>query len=185
MQIALGIFAGGLGTRMGSVPKGLLVVEGETLLARWLRIGAACNLPCLVVGGGNAHAYTGPVVADVGAELGPLGGLLGLLRHARGEYTHVIAVACDMPFVSESLLQRLVAAAPAEVVAPYTEARWQPFFARYEVATLLPKAEALAVSTRHALQGLFGGHAEALSLDAEELRQLRDWDTPEDLAAER
>ena len=182
MHAALGIFAGGRGTRMGNVAKGLLEVNGETLLARWLRVGAACGLPCLLVGA--AHGYAGRVVLDVGTDLGPLGGLLGLLRAVRGEATHVVVVACDMPFVSEALLTRLVSAPAATIVAPCTEGRWEPFFARYDVEAVLPAAEALALAPRRALQALFRT-ATPLSLDADERRQLRDWDTPEDVAADR
>lgn len=175
--LVVGIFVGGQGTRMGGVAKGLLEHEGETLVARWTKICAACEAPAVLVGDHPAYRALGlPILADARVP-GPLGGLLALLENAR--VPHVVAVACDMPFVSAALLTRLLDAPEAPIVAARSGVRWEPFFARYEVAAVLPHARALAASPRHALQPLFTGATELLLSPGERL-QLRDWDTPAD-----
>lgn len=183
MGSVVGIFVGGRGTRMGSVPKGVLrTPDGETLLDRWLRVVAECGVPAVLVGAAGTYDLPARIVEDAG-RLGPLGGLLGLLRDTRdrGAHSHVVAVACDMPFVTAALLGRLLAAPEVAVVAARRGGNWEPFFARYEVTSTLPHAEELARGTRWSLQPLLHG-AVQLPLDADEASQLRDWDTPEDVA---
>ncbi len=175
-SVLLGIFVGGAGTRMGGVAKGLLEHDGESLVARWLRIAAACAVPARLVGRHPAYAQLGTLLDDAAPATGPLGGLTALLRHADTRY--VVAVACDMPFVSQALLERLLDAPPAAVVAA-RRSHWEPLFARYEVATLRPVAERLLASGRYALRPLLEG-AVPLALTATEAAQLRDWDTPSD-----
>src|SRR5438132_3587727 len=103
-RVVAGIFAGGRAMRMGGRPKGLLRIGGETIVARWRRIFDAAAVPCVLVGGEVVlYAPIGlPILRDTplpGARspepevcLGPLGGLLALLEHARGGLA--IAVAC-------------------------------------------------------------------------------------------
>ncbi|HSO38965.1 MAG TPA: NTP transferase domain-containing protein, partial [Labilithrix sp.] len=116
-----GIFVGGASTRMGGRPKGLLrVSSGETLVERWKKLFDDLAIPCVLVGDGARDAYRDAgleILADerAGDALGPLGGLLALLGRAREGA--VIAVACDMPFVSPELVRRLASAAPSPAVA--------------------------------------------------------------------
>lgn len=181
-----GIFVGGGSTRMGGVPKGLLrVASGETIVERWRRIFEELTIPCVLVGERAKEAYEGvglDVLADDPAarDLGPLGGVLSLLAHAGDR--KVIAVACDMPFVSRDLVQRLCSAAPgAAAVAARREGRWEPFFARYDARTVLPIAIAHARERRSSLQALLdAARAEELLLTGSEHAELRDWDTPAD-----
>ena len=175
--LRVGIFVGGQGRRMGGVAKGLLEHEGETLVGRWLKTCAACEAEAVLVGDHPAYRALGlPTLVDAHVP-GPLGGLLALLESAA---THrVVAVACDMPFVSAALLTRLLEAPLAPIVAARSGDRWEPFFARYEVAAILPLARGLAASPRHALQPLFTAATELVLSPGERL-QLRDWDTPAD-----
>jgi molybdopterin-guanine dinucleotide biosynthesis protein A len=135
---------------------------------------------------GEAAAYEDlglPTLKDEPPGVGPLGGLVALLRHAGT--VPALAFACDMPFVSRALVERLLAAPPdAPVVAPRRDARWEPFCARYDSARVLPLAVALAASTHHSLQRLLDdAGAAALSLLPHEDAELRDWDTPADVTA--
>ncbi|HEY0841130.1 MAG TPA: hypothetical protein VGD74_13160, partial [Vulgatibacter sp.] len=62
------------------------------------------------------------------------------------------------------------------------DGRWQPFFARYDAARTMARIDA-AKGGR--LQELFrGDHARELPLSGDERDLLRDWDTPEDVAAD-
>jgi molybdopterin-guanine dinucleotide biosynthesis protein A len=104
---------------MGGVPKGLLAApSGETLVQRWTALFAGLSVPCVLVGTHAAYAHLGlETLPDEPEGVGPLGGLVALLRRAgRGP---VLAVACDMPHVSGRLIERLIAHDPeACIVAP-------------------------------------------------------------------
>ncbi len=105
------VLAGGRGERMGrGKPNALLA--GEPLIAYPLRAARAAGLEAIVI----AKAATvlpplqQPIIYDAQTLHHPLAGLLAALR----EHETVIAVGCDMPFVSGALLRWLaVQSAPA------------------------------------------------------------------------
>jgi molybdopterin-guanine dinucleotide biosynthesis protein A len=167
-----GILVGGAGSRMGGRAKGLLLTpDGETIVDRWRRLFGALGLPCLLVGVRPEYAELGlPVVPDDPPGVGPLGGLAALL--ARGS---AVAVACDMPYATEALLGRLLAAPDAPIVAPrHDDGRWEPLFARYDAA-VLPCVRARLERRALSLQGLLD-EAGAVPLPVSEWDELRDWD---------
>jgi molybdenum cofactor guanylyltransferase len=179
-----GIFVGGNGTRMGGIAKGLLrTADGPTLVERSRTILERVGAKVVLVGAHDAYARLGlDVIADEPPGIGPLGGLVALLRRAGA--TPAVAVACDMPFVTSALVERLLATSPnAPIVAPHRDGRWEPLCARYDGATVLAQALALSRSGHHSLQRLLRDlDAVALPLTPEELDELRDWDTPDDVA---
>jgi molybdenum cofactor guanylyltransferase len=183
-----GIFVGGRATRMGGRPKGRMQgPDGQTLVERWAAMMSELAVPVVLVGGGDAYASLGlPSLEDDPPGIGPLGGLVALLKRAtRVDARSALALACDMPFVSRALIERLLAAPHgAAVIAPRRDARWEPLCARYDPARALPMAEAIAESPRHSLQTLLdrAGAAE-LPLLAHEMGELRDWDSPGDVTA--
>jgi molybdopterin-guanine dinucleotide biosynthesis protein A len=170
---------------MGGLAKGLLRgPDGATLVERWRAMLAELGVPVVLVGEAAAYAHLGlPVLPDEPPGVGPLGGLIALLRHAGA--ARALAFACDMPFVSRALVERLLAApSDAPVVAPRRDTRWEPLCARYEPARVLPLALARAASPHHALQALLDeAGAAALPLVPHEAAELRDWDTPADVTA--
>jgi molybdopterin-guanine dinucleotide biosynthesis protein A len=178
-----GIFVGGASSRMGGSPKGLLAAPGGgTLVTRWLGVLRAAGVADVVlVGRDGAYADVPlPALDDAPRGIGPLGGVVALLRHAGAR--RAIAVACDMPFVSPELIGRLVAAPDAPVVAPRRDERWEPLCARYDSPRVLPLAEAQVARGVHSLQRLLdGAGAQALPIAADAARELRDWDSPEDI----
>lgn len=188
-NLVLGIFVGGKSTRMGGQPKGLLPAPGgsETLLARALRIAAEAlpDAPRVLVGDASPYAGFGcPTLADDPANIGPLGGLRALLLEARRLQTsHAIALSCDLPHFSPSLLLRLVAEAPeALALAPRDEDRWQPFFARYATEPALGAVEqALSAGDRSLQRVLQRLPPTELVLSPAEHAELTDWDSPEDM----
>lgn len=180
-----GIFVGGRALRMGGRAKGLLVAPAtatrppEPIVERWRSVLEAQGVACVLVGArarAEAYAATGLVAIDdaPGFE-GPLAGLVALFDHAREGA--VVSVACDMPYVEEGLVAKLLAAPDAPAVAPRPEGRWQPFFARWDVRAV--ESRARAVRSPSALLDAIG--ARELALTADEARALRDWDTPEDV----
>jgi molybdopterin-guanine dinucleotide biosynthesis protein A len=174
-----GIFVGGAGARMGGHPKGLLPLpSGPTLVERWVSLLEKLGIRSVLVGSRPEYAELPlEVVADEPSGVGPLGGLAGLL--ARAADARVIAVACDMPYVEASLVERLAAHAPqASIVAPRRDNLWEPLFARYDARVVLPLARARAATARRSLQGLLDeAKATPLPLEPAEWEELRDWDT--------
>jgi molybdopterin-guanine dinucleotide biosynthesis protein A len=180
-----GIFVGGRGTRMGGRPKGLLEASpGVTLVRRFQDLFGGLGIGCVLVGAGADYANEGlPDVPDQPPG-GPLGGLLALLGHA-GDRTS-IAVACDMPFVSAALLERLVDAPPCAALAPRRNDRWEPFLARYDSRIVRPLVEAHAHAGKRRLQDLLDAiPAAELHLSAAEASELDDWDAPDDIVRPR
>ena len=162
---------------MGGRRKELLpTVSGETIRDRWVRLFAEADVPWVLVGGGEPGA-----LVDEGAGAGPLGGLAALLARAGGE--RAVSVAGDMPFVSPALIDRLLDAPPAVVVAPRHGPRWEPFFAIWDAGQALPLVRARIAAGALSLQGVFDSlDAKELPLSEEEARLLFDWDTPEDVS---
>jgi molybdenum cofactor guanylyltransferase len=180
-----GVFVGGASSRMGR-PKGLLVApEGRPLVERAVAILGGIGARVVLVG--RATAYRGldvPVVEDEPEGIGPLGGLVALL-HAAGSGT-AVALACDMPFVDEELLGRILDAPDAPVVAPRRDGRWEPLCARYDARSVLPQARAQVEAAIHSMQALLERcGAREIPLSPDDLSKLRDWDSPEDLLSDR
>jgi molybdopterin-guanine dinucleotide biosynthesis protein A len=178
-----GIFIGGRALRMGGQPKGLMRgPQGVTLVERWRAMMSGLGIVVVLVGDAPAYAALGlPTLRDAPPGIGPLGGLVALLRHV-GEGT-ALALACDMPFVSRGLIERLLEAPRhMPIVAPRRESRWEPLCARYDASHVLPLAIAQAAATHHSLQRLLDeGGAVELGLLEHEGDELHDWDSPEDV----
>jgi molybdopterin-guanine dinucleotide biosynthesis protein A len=168
---------------MGGVDKALLASpRGGTLLERNLELFEDVMLPCVIVGSPRRiEPYAKlKIVRDAASGIGPLGGLVALLERARGGFA--IAIACDMPYLSSSLLERLRDAPWAPIVAPKRSDRWEPLFARYDADLVLPLARDHVARKIHSLQRLLEkARATELVLTEKERSRLTDWDEPGDL----
>jgi molybdopterin-guanine dinucleotide biosynthesis protein A len=176
---------------MGGGSKALLVAPGssrEPIAARMLRIVRDVGLEMVVIGAVPDGALPAGVVEllrlpDAPPAVGPLGGLGALLAHAGAR--PVIAVACDMPYVTAELLAKLARApSSADVLAPRDPqtGKWQPLFARYATAQVHAALVATLAAGDRSFQALFTRlRCEELPLDKAEHEQLRDWDLPSDV----
>jgi molybdopterin-guanine dinucleotide biosynthesis protein A len=126
------VLAGGRGTRMGSVDKGLQPLDGEPLVAHVLRrfvpqvgtIAISANRNVV-----QYAAYGHAVVADVVEDFaGPLAGLHAGLVACGTEF--LCAVPCDAPFLPHDLVANLSGAMQDDVDAVVAEAgaRRHPVF---------------------------------------------------------
>jgi molybdopterin-guanine dinucleotide biosynthesis protein A len=143
------VLAGGRSRRMG-MPKEKLVLEGETMLDRQIRLLRSVSRSAAVIGArasggdsGNARLVgmsadapvTGdlPVISDVLPGRGPLGGIYSGLTWTRTEFN--LFLACDLPFVNARLLRYIVQralAGGADVTIPACrEGEYQPLCAVY------------------------------------------------------
>lgn len=185
-KLVVGVLIGGASSRMAGAPKGLLPLkDGETIIERTLRIAREAQLEVVLVGDLTAYdaiAKT-PRVLDAKGVQGPLAGLSALLEHAADR--DAIALACDMPFVSVALLQRLATESPAAIVlAPRSveSNKWEPLCARYRSPIMRNVLRDAIDNHEHSFQQLFKRtQITELSLSAEERSATIDWDSPNDI----
>jgi molybdopterin-guanine dinucleotide biosynthesis protein A len=103
------VLAGGKGTRMGSVDKGLQPLRGKPMV-QWVLERLAPQVAEIVINANqNIPAYEKyghRVVADeIGGFAGPLAGLHAGLKFAAQPL--VVTVPCDSPFLPQDLVARL------------------------------------------------------------------------------
>jgi len=144
-NVTLAVIAGGKGSRLAGTPKGLLTLEGRSLLSRLLDLGSAFAEVLLVAREpGPYAAYSLRTVADVIADRGAPGGVHAALTHARTEW--VLAVGCDMPFVSPAAVELLLSARAdqSDIVAFEISGRLEPLLALYRRAIAATWGSALS-----------------------------------------
>lgn len=129
------ILAGGLGSRMGGVDKGLVELDGRPMVAHVLERLAPQVTEVLINANRNAKDYAGfgaAVVADrVEGFVGPLAGLDAGLHAASLECEWMVTCPCDSPFLPLDLVARLLVGAResgAEVAMARADGQAQPVF---------------------------------------------------------
>ena len=135
------ILTGGASSRMGS-DKSRLVLNGLTFAERIARVMSGITRSVKVVGpdagdiGLESHA-------DVFKQWGALGGLHAAMSACTSEWC--LVVACDMPFVTADLFERLAGLAQGfEAVVPVQpDGFLQPLCAFYRIDPCLGRCEKL------------------------------------------
>ena len=127
------VLAGGQGSRMGGVDKGLQPFRGRPMAAHVIERLAPQVDEVLVNANRNAEAYAAfghRVIADeIEGFAGPLAGFERGLAHARGAL--VVTVPCDSPFLPRDLVARLrgaIEASGADIAVAKTGAQAHPVF---------------------------------------------------------
>ncbi|MFJ2990253.1 molybdenum cofactor guanylyltransferase MobA [Collimonas sp. NPDC087041] len=103
------ILAGGRGTRMGGVDKGLVLLDGKPMATHVIARLAPQVSSLLINANRNQDAYAAfgwPVWADEQPDFaGPLAGLQAGLQHCATPY--LATAPCDSPFLPQDLVSRL------------------------------------------------------------------------------
>jgi molybdenum cofactor guanylyltransferase len=127
------ILAGGQGSRMGGVDKGLQPFRGRPMVAHVIERLAPQVAEILINANRNAEAYGGfgyRVIADeIEGFAGPLAGFERGLAHASREL--VVTAPCDSPFLPADLVPRLhgaLQAASAQLAVAKTGDQAHPVF---------------------------------------------------------
>jgi len=135
------VLAGGQGSRMGGVDKGLQPFRGKPMAAHVIERLAPQVDEILVNANRNAEAYASfghRVIADeIEGFAGPLAGFERGLAHARGSL--VVTVPCDSPFLPFDLVARLrgaLEAGGADLAVAKTGAQAHPVFSLMRRAVL-------------------------------------------------
>lgn len=131
MKLTGAILAGGQGSRLGGVDKGLCTLDGRPLAA-WVEERLAPQVTdLLIVANRNLDDYRAlghPVVQDLRAGfLGPLAGVetaLAAMRHS-----WMITCPVDAPLLPADYVQRMVSAAHGKPAVARLEGRLQPVYA--------------------------------------------------------
>jgi molybdopterin-guanine dinucleotide biosynthesis protein A len=162
--------------------KALLELGGETLIAMALRnFGDVCA-EVAIAGGAPGLAHLGRVIPDRWPGCGPLGGIVSALEQSAYEWNLFVAV--DMPFVPETVLRELVAAAGREemVLLAKADGYVQPLcgvYSRRALPGLRTELEAGRFKVKDAVFATGGvGYVEFA-----ELRWFRNLNTPEEFRA--
>jgi len=128
------VLAGGRGSRMGSVDKGLVLLHGRPLVSHVVERFEQQVDEILVNANRNVEAYLAlghPVIRDrIEGFAGPLAGLHAGLQQARHEL--VATVPCDSPFLPLDLVARLLRALEthdADLAVARTRDQPHPVFA--------------------------------------------------------
>lgn len=132
------VLAGGRGTRMGHVDKGLQLLRGYPMVMHVIARLAPQVGPILLNANRNQEVYATlghEVVADrIGPDAGPLAGVhAGFLRC---QTPYLLCVPCDSPLLPTDLAERLAKGlvhASSEVAMAYALGRAQPVFSLMRV----------------------------------------------------
>jgi molybdenum cofactor guanylyltransferase len=186
-NLAAFILSGGKSSRMGR-DKAFLVFEGRTLLARALDLARSVSSDVRIVGARAKFGEFAPVVEDIFAGCGPLGGIHAALRSSSADLNLIVAV--DMPFLTPDLLRYLVERAresAAIVTVPHCGGGNQPLCAVYR--RVFAEAAELALKEGHLkIDALFANESTQVIAE-DELRAkgfssgiFRNLNTPDELA---
>jgi molybdenum cofactor guanylyltransferase len=142
--LSIVIQAGGESRRMGR-DKGLVPFLGQPLAARIIeRIQPVAGEILLTTNQTDKYAFLGvPVFSDLIPGRGALGGLYTALSVA--SLPLVAVIACDMPFISASLLEALsrsIQKNRSDIAIPHSGEGLEPFHAIYRRETCLPHVRA-------------------------------------------
>lgn len=182
LKATLLLLAGGESRRMGRL-KALLPVQGTTLL-EWLAERLAPGFEDLRVAARDVSqlppGLRPRLVADLRSGAGPLGGIEAGLAAAR--HATLVAVACDMPYVTPELTHRLVHAAEGyDAAVPRLGGLAEPACAAYRRSAAAPISAALSAGNRKAADALSG--LEVAWLDGEDPSLFTNLNTPADYRA--
>src|SRR6476659_4227802 len=135
------ILVGGASRRMGR-DKAQLTLAGQTFVDRiGNELSAVASSVSLVGARQERAGYK--TVPDIHEHWGALGGIHGALTAATG---WAVVVACDLPFVTSELIERLItfAGETTDAVVPIQpDGRPQPVCALYRRSTCLPEIDKL------------------------------------------
>jgi len=135
------ILAGGRATRMGGIDKGLVSVNGRTMISYAIE-ALRPQVDALLINANRNHdnyaSFGYPVVADADCDFrGPLAGFASGMAAARTAY--VAFAPCDSPLLCRDLVQRLhgaLAESGVRIAVAHDGNRLQPVFALLDRALL-------------------------------------------------
>lgn len=189
-SIAGVILAGGKSMRMGGGDKGLLQLNGTSMLARIISRFRPQVTDLALNANGDPRRFAGfglPVVADTfGDHAGPLAGVLAGLYWAHDLHTHIVTLPSDTPLLPADLVTRLAVVndgAENRIVLANTAHGRQPVIGLWPV-TLIGALEASLEAGKAKVSEFIDGHDSRVAefpLLAGDVDPFFNVNTPEDL----
>lgn len=128
------ILAGGRGSRMGGIDKGLTKLKGKSLIEHVIAAIAPQVGELIINANRNRQTYAKlgyPVVADSMDDYqGPLAGVLAAMQQVKTP--DMVTVPCDGPLLADDLVKRLYKARQhehADIAVAFDGKRMQPVYA--------------------------------------------------------
>lgn len=174
------ILAGGRATRLGGIDKSALVVDGETIFARQVRVLAPRVAEILVSSAAEVPGYR--TVVDRVAGAGPIAGIAAGLAAVTTPW--MLVVAGDMPYLTGALIDRMLAATTTAVdaVGIRSDGLPEPLCCVLRVAAALPVVERRLAGGRLKASGVLVDEGLGVTwLDEVAAGTLTNINTPADL----
>jgi molybdopterin-guanine dinucleotide biosynthesis protein A len=179
------VLAGGESKRMG-FDKALLEIDGKPLISRVVDSVNRAGITDLKIVGGDSDSFEllgyDYLTDDYPGE-GPLGGIITALNYFKTHgKKHVLIVACDLPNISEILINQILEDSlmkPESIVLPVVEGHLQWMHALWPTAVLTTLLKSFSSGVRapwRATEGLT-----LLKIEGVDPLVLFDVDQPEDL----
>ena len=191
-SLTVTILAGGRGSRLGGVDKAALDLGGRPILEHMLAALGPLAREIVIVANDDRLAVDSRfrVIRDPEPHAGVLPALLAALDAATSDL--MLLVACDMPFVSRSLVERLIElAADHDAVVPKVDGYEQVMHAVYRVEpcqaavrTALERGRRRMIAFLDDVDTLMVAESDLRALDPD-LRSFFNVNTPDDLALAR
>ncbi|RMH93772.1 molybdenum cofactor guanylyltransferase [Lysobacter pythonis] len=178
--LALGVLAGGRGSRLGGVDKAWIEIDGHPLVLHWKALADRLGLPLRVSANRDTHRFLDyglTVWRDDAEDLGPVSGLHALSRSvARGG--GLLTVPVDALGPVDTVLQALLRHGPGHYARDATGI--QPLVAYWDASRLRALAGEALRARRLAVRDLLSaaGMAPVVFADIE----IENLNTPDDLA---
>lgn len=178
MTVSALILAGGKATRFGGIAKHELVIDGETIFERQVRV-LAPRVAEILVSGPVIEGFRS--VNDAFEGAGPLAGVAAGLAACQTDW--LLVIAGDMPHVSSDLIVGMLAVVRDDVDAIGVRANGlpEPLLSLLHVRTLPVIERALAAGRFKASRLLTDEGLRVHWLDADP-EAVRNINSPEDLA---
>lgn len=170
------ILAGGKATRLGGIAKHEIVVEGETIFARQVRV-LAPRVTEIMVSGTTIDGYR--TVVDAVANVGPLAGIAAGLAACRTDW--LLIVAGDMPFIDAVLIDTMIAAAGDDAVGVRSGGLPEPLLCVLH-RRVLPVLERRIAAGRYKASGLLTDEGLRVAWVDADPQAVRNLNSPDDLA---
>ncbi len=165
------VLAGGMNRRYDGQPKALETVGGERIIDRALRaMRQAVDRVVLVANEAQPYESLGlEIRPDLEPGLGALGGIRTAVAWAEeAGFRGALVAACDMPFLSAALLERLIEESSAhDVVAPESDSRrgLEPLCAFYSTSCRPAIERALDRGDRQVISFYFDAQVRTIARD--------------------
>lgn len=150
-KFSVAIMAGGKSSRMGT-DKSFVALHGKPMIEHLIEqvTNLGQNETLLITNRPDDYAHLGlPMVGDVFPDAGSLGGIYTAIYNSKN--SHILVLACDMPFVKPKLLNYMLSVyneenPPYDVIVPRVKEYPQGLHAIYSKQCLAPIKKCIAMN---------------------------------------